>query len=99
MNYLSEKHKTLSESQQSGLMKWFGQLPMDKKAVAIGLSLTVGISSAAMAWKGESSDRIYFCVRTPQKKLVCQDQNNRPFRMTPITGSNGNKKECPSSSA
>ncbi|MCC5634183.1 hypothetical protein LC613_43055 [Nostoc sphaeroides CHAB 2801] len=56
MNYLSEKHKTLSESQQSGLMKWFGQLPMDKKAVAIGLSLTVGISSAAMAWKGESSD-------------------------------------------
>ncbi|MBG1270819.1 ATP-binding protein [Nostoc sp. WHI] len=83
MNYLSDKHKTLSESQQSGLMKWFGQLPMDKKAVAIGLSLTVGISSAAMAWKGESSDRIYFCVRTPQKKLVCQDKNNRPFRMTP----------------
>ncbi|MHC5747181.1 MAG: hypothetical protein ACYTXT_35910 [Nostoc sp.] len=84
MNYLSEKHKTLSESQQSGLMKWFGQLPMDKKAVAIGLSLTVGISSAAMAWKGESSDRIYFCVRTPQRKLVCQDKDNRPFRMTPF---------------
>lgn len=83
MNYLTDKHKQLSESQQSGFMKWFGQLPMDKKAVAIGLSLTVGISSAAMAWKGESSDRIYFCVRTPQKKLVCQDQNNRPFRMTP----------------
>ncbi|OYE00091.1 hypothetical protein [Nostoc sp. 'Peltigera membranacea cyanobiont' 232] len=84
MNYLSDKHKQLSESQQSGLMLWFGQLPMDKKAVAIGLSLTVGISSAAMAWKGESSDRIYFCVRTPQRKLVCQDQNNRPFRMTPF---------------
>lgn len=84
MNYLSEKHKQLSESQQSGLMLWFGGLTMDKKAVAIGLSLTVGISSAAMAWKGESSDRIYFCVRTPQKKLVCQDQNNRPFRMTPF---------------
>ncbi|MBG1268530.1 hypothetical protein [Nostoc sp. WHI] len=84
MNYLSDKHKQLSESQQSGLMLWFGRLPMDKKAVAIGLSLTVGIGSAAMAWKGESSDRIYFCVRTPQKKLVCQDQNNRPFRMTPF---------------
>ncbi|MBW4458535.1 MAG: ATP-binding protein [Nostoc indistinguendum CM1-VF10] len=83
MNYLSDKHKQLSESQQSGLMLWFGRLPMDKKAVAIGLSLTVGISSAAMAWKGSASDRIYFCVRTPQKKLVCQDQNNRPFRMTP----------------
>ena len=83
MNYLSEKHKTLSESQQSGLMLWFGRLPMDKKAVAIGLSLTVGISSAAMAWKGESSDRIYFCVRTPQSYLKCNDKNNRPFRMTP----------------
>ncbi|NEU82105.1 ATP-binding protein [Nostoc sp. UIC 10630] len=82
MNYLSEKHKQLSESQQSGLMKWFGRLPMDKKAVAIGLSLTVGISSAAMAWKGESSDRIYFCVRTPQSYLKCNDKNNRPFRMT-----------------
>ncbi|MBN3887680.1 MAG: hypothetical protein HWQ43_00360 [Nostoc sp. JL31] len=83
MNYLSEKHKTLSESQQSGFMLWFGRLPMDKKAVAIGLSLTVGISSAAMAWKGESSDRIYFCVRTPQSYLKCNDKNNRPFRMTP----------------
>ncbi|MBE9002586.1 hypothetical protein IQ274_31485 [Nostoc sp. LEGE 12447] len=84
MNYLTDKHKQLSESQQSGLMKWFGQLPMDKKAVAIGLSLTVGISSAAMAWQGTSSDRIYFCVKTPKKTLVCQDKNNRPFRMTPF---------------
>lgn len=84
MNYLSEKHKELSSSQQSGFMKWFGHLPMDKKAVAIGLSLTVGISSAAMAWQGTSSDRIYFCVKTPLKTLVCQDKNNRPFRMTPF---------------
>jgi hypothetical protein len=83
MNYLTDKHKQLSESQQSGLMTWFGQLPMDKKAVAIGLSLTVGISSAAMAWQGTSSDRIYFCVKTPKKTLVCQDKDNRPFRMTP----------------
>jgi hypothetical protein len=83
MNYLSEKHKQLSESQKSGLMLWFGRLPMDKKAVAIGLSLTVGISSAAMAWQGTSSDRIYFCVKTPKKTLVCNDKNNRPFRMTP----------------
>jgi hypothetical protein len=83
MNYLSEKHKQLSESQQSGLMLWFGRLPMDKKAVAIGLSLTVGIGSAAMAWQGTSSDRIYFCLKTPQKTLTCSDLNNRPFRMTP----------------
>lgn len=84
MNYLSEKHKQLSESQQSGLMKWFGQLPFDKKAVAIGLSLTVGISSAAMAWQGTSSDRVYFCLKTPQKTLTCSDSNGRPFRMTPF---------------
>ncbi|BBD70904.1 hypothetical protein NIES4072_73550 [Nostoc commune NIES-4072] len=84
MNYLSDKHKTLSESQQSGLMLWFGRLPMDKKAVAIGLSLTVGIGSAAMAWQGTSSDRIYFCIKTPKKTLVCQDKDNRPFRMTPF---------------
>ncbi|MEA5606276.1 hypothetical protein [Nostoc sp. UHCC 0252] len=84
MNYLSDKHKTLSESQQSGLMLWFGQLPMDKKAVAIGLSLTVGISSAAMAWQGTSSDRVYFCLKTPQKTLTCEDKNGRPFRMTPF---------------
>ncbi|MBD6619735.1 ATP-binding protein [Komarekiella sp. 'clone 1'] len=83
MNYLSEKYKQLEESQQSGLMKWFGQLPFDKKAVAIGLSLTVGIGSAAMAWKGESSSRIYFCFRTPQSYLKCNDLNSRPFRMTP----------------
>ena len=84
MNYLTDKHKTLSESQQSGLMKWFGQLPMDKKAVAIGLSLTVGIGSAAMAWQGTSSDRIYFCIKTPLKTLTCSDKNGRPFRMTPF---------------
>ncbi len=84
MNYLSEKHKHLSESQQSGLMLWFGRLPMDKKAVAIGLSLTVGIGSAAMAWQGTSSDRIYFCIKTPLKTLTCEDKNGRPFRMTPF---------------
>lgn len=84
MNYLTEKHKQLSESQQSGLMLWFGQLPFDKKAVAIGLSLTVGIGSAGMAWQGTSSDRIYFCIKTPHKTLTCSDSNGRPFRMTPF---------------
>ncbi|QFS52972.1 hypothetical protein [Nostoc sphaeroides] len=57
---------------------------LPKKAVAIGLSLTVGISSAAMAWQGTSSDRIYFCLKTPQKTLTCSDKNGRPFRMTPF---------------
>jgi hypothetical protein len=96
MNYLSEKHKQLSESQQSLFMLWFGQLPMDKKAVAIGLSLTVGISSAAMAWKGESSDRVYFCLKTPQKTLTCSDRNGRPFRMTPFYWSQWKSDGMPS---
>jgi hypothetical protein len=77
MNYLTEKHQQLEESQQSGLMAWFGQLPMDKKAVAIGLSLTVGIGTAAMAWKGESSERIYFCLKTPQKRLTCEENGTK----------------------
>ena len=75
MNYLTEKHKQLSESQQSGLMKWFGQLPMDKKAVAIGLSLTVGISSAAMAWKGDSAATGFtFCVQNSPEKIGVSGQ-------------------------
>ncbi|MBG1267854.1 hypothetical protein [Nostoc sp. WHI] len=96
MNYLTDKHKTLSESQQSGLMLWFGRLPMDKKAVAIGLSLTVGIGSAAMAWQGTSSDRIYFCIKTPLKTLTCSDKNNRPFRMTPYYWSQWQNDGMPS---
>ncbi len=83
MSYLTDKHKQLSESQQSGLMLWFGGLSMDRKAVAIGLSLTVGLGSVAMAWQGTSSDRIYFCIKTPKKRLTCEDKNGRPFRMTP----------------
>lgn len=83
MNYLSDKHKQLSESQQSGLMLWFSGLSMDRKAIAIGLSLTVGLGSIAMAWQGTSSDRIYFCIKTPKKRLICEDKNGRPFRMTP----------------
>jgi hypothetical protein len=83
MNYLTEKHKQLSESQQSGLMLWFGGLSMDRKAVAIGLSLSVGLGSVAFVWQGTSSDRIYFCIKNPQKRLTCEDTNGRPFRMTP----------------
>jgi hypothetical protein len=83
MNYLSDKHRELAQSQQSGLMAWFGQLPFDRKAAAIGLSLTLGLSCAGMAWRGTASDRIYFCIRTPANGLKCVDNNNRPFRMTP----------------
>jgi predicted CoA-binding protein len=83
MNYLSDRHRELAQSQQSGLMAWFGQLPFDRKAAAIGLSLTLGLTCAGMAWRGTASDRIYFCIRTPANGLKCADDNNRPFRMTP----------------
>ncbi|RUR78637.1 hypothetical protein DSM107007_42500 [Nostoc sp. PCC 7120 = FACHB-418] len=83
MNYLSDRHRELAQSQQSGLMAWFGQLPFDRKAAAIGLSLTLGVTCAGMAWRGTASDRIYFCIRTPGNGLKCADDNNRPFRMTP----------------
>ncbi|BAY42223.1 hypothetical protein NIES2111_66190 (plasmid) [Nostoc sp. NIES-2111] len=83
MNYLSDKHRQLAQSQQSGLMAGFGQLPFDRKAAAIGLSLTLGITCAGMAWRGTASDRIYFCIRTPANGFTCADNNNRPFRMTP----------------
>ncbi|QFS52801.1 hypothetical protein GXM_10065 [Nostoc sphaeroides CCNUC1] len=55
----------------------------DKKAVAIGLSLTVGIGSAAMAWKGSQAIAFISAFELPEK-IVCQDKNNRPFRMTPL---------------
>jgi hypothetical protein len=83
MNYLSDRHRELAQSQQSGLMARFGQLPFDRKAAAIGLCLTLGVTCAGMAWRGTASDRIYFCIRTPANGLTCADNNNRPFRMTP----------------
>jgi hypothetical protein len=95
MNYLSDKHRELATSQQSSLMAWFGQLPFDRKAAAIGLSLTLGLSCAGMAWRGTASDRIYFCIRTPANGLTCADKNNRPFRMTPYYWEQWQQKGMP----
>ncbi|MBD2607966.1 hypothetical protein H6G81_26475 [Scytonema hofmannii FACHB-248] len=82
MSYLSDKHSELASTQQSSFMQWFGGLSFDKKIANIGVSLTIGITSAAIAWTGESSNRIYFCIRTPQNELRCVDNHNRPYRMT-----------------
>lgn len=82
MSYLSDKHSELASTQQSSFMQWFGGLSFDKKIANIGVSLTIGITSAAIAWTGESSNRIYFCLRTPQNELRCVDNHNRPYRMT-----------------
>lgn len=82
MSYLSDKHSELASTQQSSFMQWFGGLPFDKKIAAIGVSLTIGITTFSFAWTGKSSNRIYFCIRTPQMELRCVDKNNRPYRMT-----------------
>ncbi|GAX46054.1 hypothetical protein NIES4075_70750 [Tolypothrix sp. NIES-4075] len=82
MSYLSDKHSELASAQQSSFMQWFGGLSFDKKIVSVGVSLTVGITCAAVAWTGESTERIYFCIRTPQNELRCVDNHNRPYRMT-----------------
>ncbi|OKH16829.1 hypothetical protein FACHB389_35280 [Nostoc calcicola FACHB-389] len=82
MGYLSDEHQRLSNSQQSKLVSWVQKLPFDRKVTVIGVSLLIGILSAAMAWKGEVSDRVYFCLKTPTSELRCHDKNNRPYRMT-----------------
>ncbi len=79
---LSDKHQQLTQSQQSGFMAGFVQLPFDQKITVIGFSLILGIGSAANAWRGEASERIYFCLKTPTQELRCHDKNHRPYRMT-----------------
>ncbi|MBW4570949.1 MAG: type IV secretory system conjugative DNA transfer family protein [Tolypothrix carrinoi HA7290-LM1] len=82
MSYLTEQHEQLASTQQSSFMQWFGGLPFDRKIAAIGVTSAVGITCAAVAWTGESSNRIYFCIRTPQNEFRCVDNHNCPYRMT-----------------
>lgn len=82
MAYLSDKHKQLAQSQHSSLMAGFAQLAFDYKITVIGLGLIGGIGCAALAWKGEASDRVYFCLTTPTQELRCHDKNHRPYSMT-----------------
>lgn len=82
MGYLSDEHQRLSKSLHSRLVSWIEELPFDRKVTAIAASVLIGTLSAAMAWNGQASDRVYFCLRTPTAQLRCQDRHNRPFRMT-----------------
>ncbi|MBL1203121.1 MAG: DUF87 domain-containing protein [Nostoc sp. GBBB01] len=82
MSYLSDQHEKLVKSQQSKFMQGFGQLPFDKRIAAIGLLLALAIISASIAWRGDISSRIYFCIHTSLHELKCRDNNNRPYRMT-----------------
>jgi hypothetical protein len=82
MTYLTPEHEELAKQQQSGLMLRFSGWTFEKKVTAIGIALTVGLLGGAKAYTGTSSDRIYFCLKTPENQLICQDKNNREFRMT-----------------
>ncbi|MBD2437326.1 hypothetical protein [Nostoc sp. FACHB-110] len=82
MDYLSEAHQELTNSQQSDLVVNFDAAAMDLKVAAIGLGLVLGVGASAMAWKGESSDRVYFCLKSPTHEFICEDLSNRPYRMT-----------------
>jgi hypothetical protein len=95
MNYLSEEHQELTESQSSNLMKLMNGFSFDNRMFVIVGCLTLGTLTSALAWQGTSSERILFCIELPNTKLIsdrqtdqminkqiCKDQNNRPFRMT-----------------
>jgi hypothetical protein len=60
----------------------FTNLRFDQRMLAIAASLALGVTSAALAWTGTSSDRVYFCVVYPNQDLQCRDKQNRPFQMT-----------------
>lgn len=78
---LTEQEK-LAKEQSSGLIKTFGQLHFDCKVIVLGLALATGVFSAANAWRGEASDRVKFCIETPQNTKECTDSNNRRYLMS-----------------
>lgn len=78
---LTDQDKLVKE-QSSGLINSFGKLRFDSKIFVLGIALATGLFSAANAWRGESSDRISFCVQTPQDTRQCRDSQNRAFLMT-----------------
>lgn len=82
MTDLTWEHEQLAQQQQSSILLWFGKLPLERKITAIAFTLIVGVLAGAKAYTGTISDRIFFCLKTPQKQLICQDKNNREFRMT-----------------
>ncbi|MCC5637028.1 hypothetical protein LC593_14425 [Nostoc sp. CHAB 5844] len=82
MDYLTQAHQELVQSQESDLIINFDAAFFQLKVAAIGVSLIVGVSSAAIAWKGQMSDRVYFCLKTPTQEWICEDGNHRPYRMT-----------------
>ncbi|HEY9645417.1 MAG TPA: ATP-binding protein [Chroococcidiopsis sp.] len=79
---LTDQHQAIAKAQQSRLMSAFAGLNLDGKMLAIAACLGAGMLSAAMAWTGDASDRVFFCLQRPDLSLQCQDAANRPYRMT-----------------
>jgi hypothetical protein len=82
VKYLTGTHQALAESQQSDLMGRFSGLRFDQRMIAIAASTALGLTCAALAWTGTSSDRVYFCVVHPSQELQCFDHQRHPWRMT-----------------
>ncbi|MBD2505331.1 ATP-binding protein [Anabaena azotica] len=82
MEFLTNVHSEIERSQKSDLIDKFDKYPFDKKLVLIGLGLVGGVFCGANAWRGEISDRQFFCIQPPQGELQCYDKNNRHYRMT-----------------
>ncbi|MBW4662307.1 MAG: ATP-binding protein [Drouetiella hepatica Uher 2000/2452] len=96
MSYLSGNHQDLAESQQSALMGRFGTLRFDQRLLTIAATAALGLTCSAIAWTGESSDRVYFCLVHPNQNLQCFDAQNRPFRMTRHHWENWKQQGMPS---
>ncbi|BAY20086.1 hypothetical protein NIES21_59560 (plasmid) [Anabaenopsis circularis NIES-21] len=82
MDYLSQTHQELAKYQESRLIFNFSAAVFYFKLAVVGLSLMFGASLVAVAWKGQMSSRIYFCLKTPTQELLCEDANHRPYRMS-----------------
>jgi len=80
-HYLTDRHQELANRQNSHFLQGFGCLNFDQKLGIISLSLTLGLTAAALSWCGTQSDRVYFCVEKPDGK-TCVDDHDRPLKMT-----------------
>lgn len=76
------EYQKLEKQQASGTIELFGKMWFDSKILFLGLALSAGLFSAANAWRGEASDRVRFCIETPQNQSTCKDSNYRSYLMT-----------------
>lgn len=83
MKYLNNEHEELSKSQQSALMGRITRFNFDTRMTVLSGCLISGILTSALAWQGSASEKVYFCIESGVRShQTCEDENNRPFRMT-----------------